>query len=224
MSLEKVALRKLLEIFYADNGRRVHLLRTDIRNQIAREDREQAGEESEGGGHFQIPFWADAKAHVAGKLDLAQRTAARILKNKGRERLYRLLAAGFLIWWNEKRRWRNEEFVYVPRSVKIEYPLDEVSCIVRVENTLEVTVGWHRRVIYPYFCETILSDEAARIGLWLLAQALPTYDSADLRILDVIRGTSYSLADVPLKGDEKSLFIAKYRAALADWKRLRGEY
>jgi hypothetical protein len=222
LSLEKVPLRKLLEIFYASPGRRTHLLRTDIRNQIRKEGQED--DEEGGGGHFQLPFWADAKAHVKGVLDLSVKTESRIAKNKGRARLYRLLANGFLSWWNEKRRWRNEAFVFIPRSVKEEYAIDEVECIVRVENTLEVTVGRHRRVIYPYFCETILSEEAARIGLWLLTEALDSYDSADLRILDIIRGASYSRADLPFQGNERAIFVARYKSALVDWERLRDGY
>jgi hypothetical protein len=122
LSLEKVPLRKLLEIFYASPGRRTHLLRTDIRNQIRREERSDEDEEDGGGGNFQLPFWADAKSYVRGVSDLRILSEQRISKNKGRTRLYRLMTEGFLKWWNEKRRWRNE--AYLPARCKRSWKQD----------------------------------------------------------------------------------------------------
>jgi hypothetical protein len=44
MSLEKIHLRKLLQIFYAPNNKRVDILRRDIRSEIKKKGREQGPE------------------------------------------------------------------------------------------------------------------------------------------------------------------------------------
>lgn len=79
--------------------------------------------------------------------------------------------------------------------------------------------------IYPYFApDPELSVEAARLGLWLLTTALPNVPRDELRILDVIRGTTYSIDRNPLQGDEEEVFRFKYNAALNRWNELRAEY
>jgi hypothetical protein len=78
---------------------------------------------------------------------------------------------------------------------------------------------------YPYwFPDPPLADESARIGLWLLRSALQSVDARELRLLDVIRGQTYSLERHPLKGDEEHVFRARYGALIRDWDRLRSEY
>jgi hypothetical protein len=113
MSIEKIHLRKLLQLFYLPANKRKSLLRADIRN-----DLNKALGESTDGGDFHGPFWADAKSHVAGQEDLRTAVKNRIASNKSRTRLYPLLAGGFLNWWDEKRRWRNEPFEFMSESVK----------------------------------------------------------------------------------------------------------
>ena len=56
-----------------------------------------------------------------------------------------------------------------------------------------------------------MSDAAARLGLWLLSEALPHVSADEIRILDVIRGTTYSIDRNPLKGDEEAEFRRRYR-------------
>jgi hypothetical protein len=95
MSIEKIHLRKLLQLFYLPDNRRRSLLRADIRI-----DLNKALGETTDGGDFHGPFWADAKSHVAREVDLRIKIKERIESNKGRARLYPLLADGFLSWWN----------------------------------------------------------------------------------------------------------------------------
>lgn len=221
MSLEKVHLRKLLQLFDAPNAKRVSLLRADIRAEISKENG-IAGD----GGDFYVPFWADAKKHVAGTLDLAIQTEARIKSNEGRKRLYPELRDGFLLWWNEKRRWINEPFVLLPENPAIHFPVPGSTAIVKIENTLGLLVGGaSHRIIYPYFSEVpTLTQATARIGLWLLKEAMSEYAEEDLRILDIIRSRSFSLADTRLSGNEQELFAARYKALVAERKNLKKDY
>jgi len=81
------------------------------------------------------------------------------------------------------------------------------------------------RVIYPYFApEPVLSEEAARLGLWLLIQAFPAIPPEEFRILDVIRGQTFSIGTVELLGDEEENFRRRYSQALNERLALRAEY
>ena len=99
MSLEKINLRKLLQLFFADARQQQSLLLADIRNEQSKKE-----EDRDSGGDFYGPFWSDAKDHVAGRSDLIKQTNIRIEANKTRARLYPILANCFLEMWNEKMR------------------------------------------------------------------------------------------------------------------------
>lgn len=220
MSLEKIHLRKLLQIFYAPDNKRISLLRADIRNEISKEN-----DASDEGGDFHSPFWSDAKLHAAGKSNLTERTTIRIASNKGRARLYPRLKDSFLRWWNEKRRWRNETFTPFPESVSGQLIIPKCG-IVKIENVLAIRVGdQFNRIIYPYFSEVPeLPEEGARLGLWAMGEAFGVYSKDDLRILDVLRSTSFGTVDQRLRGNEKDLFERRYTAVVREWKKLWKEY
>ena len=96
MSIKRIHLRKALRLLYLpDSGRRA-LLRADIRNDLKKAQET----EDDSGGDFHGPFWADAKRHVQGEINLFEKVKARIEANNRRERLYPRLAKGFLDWWN----------------------------------------------------------------------------------------------------------------------------
>ena len=59
-----------------------------------------------------------------------------------------------------------------------------------------------------------MSNDAARLGLWLLGEALPHVPADEIRILDVIRGTTYSIDRNSLMGDEEAEFRRRYRELL----------
>jgi hypothetical protein len=220
MSIEKIHLRKLLRLFYAKPNMQRRILLDDIRAE------EKRGlEEEDSGGDFHGPFWADAKSHVAGILDLREQTKVRVISNKTRQRLYPLLANGFLSVWEEKIRWRNEEFEFNPKTAKGQLALNELGTIVKVENILAVRI-WDGtdRAIYPYFAEEpVLPTEGARLGFWAMREALTEFGLDSLRILDVLRGAYFRPADIPLQGNERALFIQKYRTILTEWKKIRDE-
>jgi hypothetical protein len=69
----------------------------------------------------------------------------------------------------------------------------------------------------------VLSEDAARLGLWLLAAALPAVSSDAIRILDVIRGQTFSLDRTPLRGDEEEDFRRRYLELLRLRDVLRSE-
>lgn len=221
MSLELVGLGKLLNAMYATPSQRTALLKGDIRSGIKKAE----GFGNSKGGDFYGPFWADTKRHVAGELDLRVATATRIESNKRRERLYTMLRDGFLLWWEEKRRLRNVPFSVIHDNIRARYKIDGAG-VVKVENTLSITIGDDgHRIIYPYLCETPpLCDEAARLGLWVMAQCVSGYSLKDMRLLDVIKGRSFSTLDTPLIGNEAVLFATKYKGLLAQWRTLQAEY
>ncbi|WP_201721592.1 hypothetical protein [Caulobacter sp. B11] len=162
MSLELIGLGKLLRVMYADRADQVRLLREDIRNTIRRESGLRRNQK---GGDFYVPLWADVKGHVRGELELRERAGERIDAHGGRRRLYPLLVEGFLSWWEERRRLRNEPFLVIEESIRARFESTGLG-VVKVENTLSISVGDDgRRIIYPYFPERPpLSEEAARLG------------------------------------------------------------
>lgn len=220
MAIDLISLRKLMQLMLAPERRRTGLLRADITSDLRR-DRDGSGE----GGDFHSPFWSDAKAYAAGALDLSQATAERIAAHEGRARLYPLLRDGFLRWWNDRRRRRNEPFVVTGQQIKGRLVLDNLG-IVKVENNLGFSIGDDGyRVVYPYFCEDPdLTTEIARLGLWGMSQALLRYNVNDLRIFDVLRATSFSTTECPFRGSESEEFRHQYGVLLNRWLELRQEY
>ncbi len=221
MSLQTIHLRKLLKIIYLQGPQRVSALRADIRDDIKRE----SGEGSNSGGDFYGPFWRDAKDHVFSVTDLREQTAVRIESNGGRANLYRQLCDGFLVWWDERRRWTNEPFQPAGGRKTI-CRLPGVDANIKFANILSVRDGRNEdRFVYPYwFPNPSLNDESARLALWALTQAFPDVDPDQFRVLDVIRGQTYSLERSPLRGDEGELFGRRHAAVLGEWLTLRQEY
>lgn len=214
-------MRRLLEYFALAPDRRLAAVRADARAEI----RKRRGGKG-GGGDFHSCFWADAKLHASGGTALAATTEGRIERSKQRERLYPLLAHGFLTWWNEKRRWINEEITVLPEPVNAPHDFAEIAGRVKVENVLALKLGGTtNRLIYPYFSEhPPMSDDIARLGLWLMSQALTDYKIDDMRILDVLRGESYSIDRYPLRGNEGAIFVERYARMLSDWRAFLHEF
>jgi hypothetical protein len=218
MSLEKIHLRKLLQLIYATPAKRRGAVLSDIGS-----DARKLLSPDSSGGDFYGPFWADAKDYVAGKSDLREQTKGRIAANRSRQRLYPLLRDGFLQLWTEKVRWRNEEFEFLPTSVKAQLSIDELNATIKIENVVAVRI-WDgtKRVVYPYFSEEpVLPNDGARLGFWALGEALPDFKSDDFRIIDVLRGSYFRPGDVPLRGNERETLVKKYGALLAEWNKLR---
>jgi len=215
MTISKIPLRTLLTYFGLSPERRTAAVRADARAEIRK-----AGRPTSNGGDFHSCFWRDAKAHATGEVDLTDMTALRIDQVKSRKRLYPQLTAGFLAWWNENRRWINEDIVALPKPVKAPYSFHEIGGVVKVDNILALSIpGKGERLVYPYFSETpVLSPDVARMGLWLMGQALPDHRLEDMRILDVIRGTTFSVDKQPLIGIEGAQFVERYARMLDDWR------
>ena len=220
MALEQIRLRKLLKLLFLESRRRRSEIRTDIRKDMARE----AGENSSG-GDFYAPFWADAKSHVFGLVDLHEMVRQRIEANPRRANLYPQLRSGFLKWWNERRRWTNEPFHPGP-PLKSRYDLPVLHATVKVDSILSVRDGIDaEHAVYPYFFpEPVLSEQAARLGLWLLTSALPVMPAQEIRILDVIRGQTFSVDRTPLQGTEEEDLLRRYTELLRQRDALREEY
>lgn len=220
MSIRSIHLRKLLMLMFADDGRQRSVLRGDIRDEIARD----AGDMGKG-GDFYGPFWYDAKLHVFGAGDLHQMVQERVEANTNRANLYPLLRDGFLLWFNDRRRWTNEPF-QPGRALKTQYQIESLDATVKVDSILSVRDrDQEEHFVYPYFSPNpAMSDDAARLGLWLLTSALPLVNPNELRILDVIRGRTFSIDRVPLAGGEQEEFEGRYERLLRRWDELRGEY
>lgn len=215
MALDRVHLRKLLKLFMLKESVRSTAIRAD-----AREVMKKLDEGPGPGGDFPIPFWKDAKDHAAGRSDLHATTDEQIEKNWRRKKLYPRYRDGFLKWWNEKRRWINEEIVELPKTIKSSVGFAEIDGVVKVENLLGLRLGDDkRRYIYAYFSDKpVLTSESGRLGLWLMGKALPQHDIEDMRILDVLRGETFSVDKYPLRGDEEEAFTLRYRRILREWR------
>lgn len=220
MSILNIQLRKLLQLFYADGRLRRSILLDDIRVDARREGGGTRGT----GGDFHVPFWADAKAHVAGALDLTQQTKIRIAANKTRARLYPLLRDGFLYLLNERLRWSNERVEIFPENVHGHIVIADLAANVRLENVMFARVrGDFNRLVYPYFSEyPPLPDEGARLGLWAMSIALSAHSLGDMRIIDVLRRAAFSPVTHPLVGNEREIFLNKYQSLISEWERLKG--
>jgi len=221
MSVKNIHLRKLLILIYTPQNRLISMLRDDIRTELAK----QSGL-SGGGGNFHDAFWSDAKIHAMGLGDLQALLITRVAASRQRSRLYPLLSNGFLLWWNEKRRWVNEPFTAVDQSVHARLSLGPPEGVIKIDNFLAVQFGDQSyRLVYPYFDERVpLGEEAARVGLWAIEQAIPKIERGSFRILDVIRGKSFSIADVPFHGDEEQVLTRNFKRIVGEWERLRSEY
>lgn len=208
-----------MRLVLADPAHETRLLRENIRADI---DREAGG--GGGGMNFYTPFWADAKNHARGMLNLRPATDARVAANNGRRNLYPALCDGFLLWWEDRRRRRNEPFAILEERILGEFEIEGHGVIV-VDNILGVRIGdAELRIVYPYFFdEPELATEMAAIGLWLMSRALPNHRVEDMRVLDVIRGVSYSVEDVIIQGGEEELLRGMYRYLLDRWAQLRAE-
>jgi len=220
MALERIHLRKLLKLLFLGPRERRSALRTDIREDLARE-----GGEGSSGGDFYGPFWADAKGHVFGQSDLHDTARQRIAANARRGNLYPQLRDGFLIWWNERRRWTNEPF-HLGQPLRARFQFPNLDAVVKVDSILSVRDGLNaEHAVYPYFApDPVLSEQAARLGLWLLTNALPAVPAEEVRILDVIRGRTFSLDRTPLQGNEEEEFLRLYAGLLQERDALLDEY
>ncbi|MEM6832062.1 MAG: hypothetical protein AAF562_00435 [Pseudomonadota bacterium] len=220
MSFRKIHLRKLLAAFGATEQRLVSMLRADIRAEIDKESGQG------GGGDFHTPFWSDAKSYVLNGTDFDLSTKARVAANGRRKRLYPLLYNGFMDWWINKRRFTNEKIDPYPTDIKAQVIDKGLDVTIKVENFLGLSVGeGGKRFIYPYFSEhPALSDTNARLGLWLISRAFTEHHIEDFRILDVLRGDSFSTQDCQFQGDEELIFQRLYRRLLHRWDKLRAEY
>ncbi|MGE6742404.1 hypothetical protein ACQKGC_19210 [Allorhizobium pseudoryzae] len=220
MSIDRIHLRKLLKIMFLADGPRRSALRTDIREELARE----AGND-DGGGDFYAPFWSDARAHVFGMDDLHSMVQTRVQANDRRRNLYPRLRDGFLRWWTERRRWTNAPF-QPGQHLKANFLFPDLSATVKIDSVLSVRDAQGvEHYVYPYFApKPVISEEAARLGLWLLLEALDHVPQTEIRILDVIRGETFSIDRYPLEGTEEQNFIRRYRTLLTEREALVEEY
>jgi hypothetical protein len=213
VSLEKINLNTAVRLIFSPDNRQTSELRADIRREIAK------SEGLEGGPDFYAPFWGDAKLHAVGAADLHACVADRIERNPGRKRLYETLRDGFLLWWNERRRWTNEPFEPIAApSATIQ--LDSETQL-KVQNLMAVRDAVNKaHFVYPYFSEHApLSERGSRLILWGLTAGFPDIDPAELRVLDVIVGRSFSIDRTPLSGREK----VEFQALLATLRQRRSD-
>lgn len=211
MALDQIHLRKLLMLVFADRSLQRSKIHTDIREVEAKERGQEAS-----GGDFYTAFWADVKSFVFDGVDLNESVKERISVDWHKKNLYPQLRDGFLLWWMKRRRWTNEPF-QPGRNVKGRDIFPGIDAIVKIENFLSVKDGRGvERLIYPYFSpEPVLSEKAARWGLWIITTILPDVPKEEFRILDVIRGQTFSLDRQPLTGTEEQEFRAAYKSLLA---------
>lgn len=219
MSIRMISLKNLMQLMLADPKLQRSLIKYHIR-----QARPRSTSASGDGGDFHVAFWSDAKKHAAGKLKLNEATADRIKKHEGRKRLYPLLTKGFLEWWEENRRRINEPFDVKNESFKGRVELAGLG-VVKVENNLAFSIGEDGfRVVYPYVCEEPDVDtKIGRLALWAMSQAMPDQAIENLRVLDVIRGRTFSTEECPMIGTEEEEFRTLYAAQIEKWIEFGGD-
>lgn len=220
MSLQSLPLRKLLKLLFLAPAQRRSEIRTDIRADIRR-----ANGVEESRGNFQTVFWSDAKRHVIETADLHESVAARIARSSRNARHYQLLRDGFLLWFNERRRWTNRPFRQGP-SRSGRFPVPDLESVIKIDGILSAQdadgVEHH---VYPYFSEDPpLSENAARLGLWVLCSVLRDVPPIEIRILDVMRGRTFSIDRTPLTGGEENDLRSRYADLLRERDILRPDY
>jgi hypothetical protein len=200
VSLVKINLNTAVRLIFTPEKRQKSDLKSDIRREIAK------AEGADGGPDFYVPFWGDAKLHAIGIADLHDAVVVRVESNPGRKRLYEALRDGFLLWWNERRRWTNEPFepIVAPKAT---IALDGQTEL-KVQNLLAVRdAAGTAHYVYPYFSEHApLIERGARFILWGLITAFGDVDPNELRVLDVLRGRTFSINRTPLSGQEEAEF------------------
>jgi hypothetical protein len=220
MAIDIMHLNKAMKLCALQEQALTSAIRRELREERRRLDAEG------GGGDFYSPFWSDAKSHVVGIVNLNTATESRIAVNGRRYRLYPLLRDGFLQWFEELRRSTNERIGWMEERVHNHYPVPGLELVLKVDNLLGLRIGTERhRLVYPYFAEApALSQRWARIGLWLMSEALPNFSVTEMEILDVMRGRSFSGQTLFFRGDEEAVFAARYNEICNEWERLRPEY
>lgn len=220
MSISILHLHKLLKLCGLSEQGLTSAIRRDLREELRR------SEQASGGGDFHTPWWSDAKGHVFGYVDLIPQTDFRVKQNDKRVRLYPMLTSGFLDWLKELRRGTNARIGRLEENVHNHYPVPGTNLIVKVDNLLSLRIGDDaHKLVYPYFSEKpVLQPQWARVGLWLMSEALPDFSVTDMEILDVLRGRSYSGLTTFFRGDEEAIFAARYAEIVAEWERLMPEY
>ncbi|MFC4349597.1 hypothetical protein ACFO5Q_17235 [Kordiimonas lipolytica] len=218
MSLHEARLSKIIKIAYADAKLSRKEIFNDVSACIRKEQNPESG--SGGGGDFHGVLWAAFKECIF-EQDVEgfdQMVAALISGNSRRKRLFPQLADGLKSWGLLKRRWMNEEIKRIKNPVGTVI-LEGQDIAFKVNNVLALEiVGKGNRYIYPYFSEKpALNDEAARVALWQLHCALPHVHLDEIRILDVMRGKSYSTVEVPLVGDEHDIFAHQVAEIFQLW-------
>lgn len=220
MTIDKISLRKFLQLLGLPEAKRISEFRI-----IARRDKKrQEGVTDDTGPDFYSGFWSDAKSHVYGLSDLRDTTPVRIAANDGRARLYPMLQDGFLTWWDERRRWQNAPFQKIP-SIKGQVDIG-TGAIIRLDNILSVKdsqgVDHH---VYPYWCETpVIDEELATIAIQVLLKAFPEQDPNEIRILDTIRGVTYSVDRVDLGLVTWDDVKGRHRRLKSEYQKIRKTY
>ncbi|MCL4672434.1 MAG: hypothetical protein KJZ64_05760 [Sphingomonadaceae bacterium] len=220
MTLEVIHLRKALKFCMLDDTRAFSALKRE-----AYEDRRRLEVPEDRGGDFFAPFWSDAKAHAVFGTDLLTETAGRINVHRGRARLYPILAARFIEWWRQFSGAMNEPLVPLNESVHARYDFGELGITIKVDNLLCFQIDRDRhRLIYPYFSEEpSISERWARVGLWIMHQALSDFRIQDMVILDVQRGRSFTVRDIDLRGDEEAIFTDRMTILRSLWDSIMDE-
>ncbi len=202
MTIEQINLYKLIQLMYLPEKKKISELKI-IQRSLAAED-------SDGGGDFYSPFWADIKTHLRGEGSISTLTTQRITKSKRRERLYSLYLKGFLSWEKNLLRQSNMPWHLQQRTVHANFDITGQG-VIKANNAIELRSGTLVKIVYAYFCEKpSLTQESIRVMLWALSRVLKEHPTAALEVFDIIRGVGYNIANTILVGDEEKIFRQRY--------------
>lgn len=204
MSINTVHLNKFQKLISLSEKQLISELRKDIRQDFAK-----AAGGNAGGGDFYSPFWHDAKQHVLGQGDLRALTEKRIQKNYRKRNLYPKLRDGFLQLW---QRGGNLEVRLLDHSPRGRYTIPEIGLTLKAEGLMAITIEGEERLVYPYwFADPALSEDAARLGIWALEQALVSENADNIRVFDIIAADYFSKEICQYTGREKQEIIQQFK-------------
>lgn len=136
--------------------------------------------------------------------------------------MYPRLATGFLGLW---KRGDNQQVKVLSKSPKGRYNAINNELEIKVENIMAISIDSNERLGYPYwFPDPILSEEAGRIGLWVMGQALKDQNEQNMRVFDIIRSEFYSLQNSPLEGNEEQILLENFKRISKLYEKLKTEY
>jgi len=221
MSILRPNLGKLIKFYSHSNSELIHDIKRDISLELILEDSQKGLRDIPPAIPYYDAFWSRAKKHAYSQQDIEislKEFFESNPKSRNKEKPYNRAKECFLRWYDEKRRWRNDEFTQNMQIYKSKNFLLGSNHPIQIQNKDFLSINLNednKRIIYASFSsKTMISSEGARIALWILKNSFPEINDHAFRFLDVLHSRSYGLIDYQFQGNEPELLRARYKEIL----------